>query len=141
MGTWESFRGVACHVAFQVGTVAKPNHGNRCNWIKAAEGISPLTTLITDKLGLCTVLPLLVLLQQLPGSEGDSTDVARHFLTVLLMHMQLVKPQARLVGIALATSVTEVVEPQLCLFFRESLLSEVHLPRKQKHYYIYFTTS
>ena len=79
------------------------------------------------------MLPLLVLLQQLSGSEGDSTDVARHLLAVLLMHMQLVKPQACLVGIALATSVTEVVEPQLGLFLREPLLSEVHLPGKREH--------
>ena len=45
VGTWESFRGVARHVTLQVGAVAKP-----------------LTTLVTDKLGLCTVFPLLVLL-------------------------------------------------------------------------------
>ena len=47
--------------------------------------------------------------------------------------MQLVQPQTRLVGVALATGVTEVVEPQLGLLLGESLLSEVHLPEKQEH--------
>ena len=80
------------------------------------EAISPLTTLFTDKFGLCTVFPLLVLLQQLSRSEGDATDVTRHLLAVLLVYVQLVKPQTCLVGIAFSTSVTEVVEPQLGLF-------------------------
>ena len=78
--------------------------------------ISPLTTLVTDKLWLCTVFPLLVLLQQLSRSEGDSTDVTRHLLAVLLMHMELVEPQTGLVGVTLSTSVAEVVKPQLRLF-------------------------
>ena len=89
--------------------------------IVAVEGehsgeISPLTTFITDKLGFCTMFPLLMLLQQLSGSEGDSTDVTGHLLAVLFMHVQLVKPQTCLVGITLSTSVTEVVQPQFGLF-------------------------
>ena len=89
--------------------------------IVAVEGehsgeISPLTTLITDKLGLPTMFPLLVFIQQLSGSEGDSTDVTGHLLAVLFMHVQLVKPQTCLVGITLSTSVTEVVQPQFGLF-------------------------
>ena len=116
MGTWESLRGVACHVAFQVGAVAKPDMATITG--ETAGGIerSPLTTLVTDKLGFCTVFPLLVLLQQLSRSEGDSTDVTRHLLAVLLMHMELVEPQTCLVGVTLSTSVTEVVQPQLRLF-------------------------
>ena len=93
----------------------------------------PLTALFANKLGLHTMLPLLVLFQELSCPEGDSTDVAGHLLAVLLVHMQLVQPQTRLVGVALATGVTEVVEPQLGLLLGESLLSEVHLPRKQEH--------
>ena len=80
------------------------------------EMISPLTTFITHKLGLCTVFPLLVLLQQLSRSERDAADVTRHLLAVLLMHMELVEPQTGLVGVTLSTSVAEVVEPQLGLF-------------------------
>ena len=116
MGTGEPLRGVARHVAFQVGAVAKPGRANIAG--ENAGGIerSPLTTLVTDKLGLCTVFPLLVLLQQLSRSEGDATDVTRHLLAVLLMHMQLVEPQTGLVGVTLSTSVTEVVQPQLGLF-------------------------
>ena len=114
--TWKSIRGVAGHVAFQVGAVAKPDMATITG--ETAGGIerSPLTTLVTDKLGFCTVFPLLVLLQQLSRSEGDATDVTRHFLAVLLMHMELVKPQTCLVGVTLSTSVTEVVQPQLGLF-------------------------
>ena len=62
VGTWESLRGVARHVAFQVGAVAKPDNGNCCsqalqkkNKYQRQQTMFILTTLYTSYLNISMI--------------------------------------------------------------------------------------
>ena len=88
----------------------------------------PLTTSLTHVLGTVTVLPLLVLLEQLPSSEGLATHVTRNLLIDAVVHVVFVRLQSSVGAEVFAAHLAHVVQPHVGLLLGHVLLPEVSLP-------------